>query len=754
MSKQNSTGNRSITDWFKPNPTIAAASQRSSELTPRNVPYSVTTRTDALNSQDHPSVKRQRLSSEGRWLSPSPPSSPSTLVASSAEAVDGAASALTDANVSFASIRSNTSSKRITVSNGEEVVRGSDTETDDDLEDLDAILNKGRLKPKPLTTTSHSNESTVPANVVPRPQEKKRIHKFNLGALVEEKRRQTAMEVRIAEAQANLHEAGVSEDAVRGTKDMTPKKETIKAVLAESNDAEDGSKARRVMDALQRTEAFEREDVWHFFEDRPPQNKPRNPFPKISHPNAMLQMILNDPQRRQQAFASGFIQRIAEKIPLPEELLSWLMIEVCRESRDVLVFAYIETLSQAARPSSALLSEESLKRCFQALGVRSEALDFQRPVQHTRELKKKQSSVAGSNIVFFVHLLQKLCVRLPLPSKDLAAHFLIRSSFDQSILSCSQARFHIERCFRDLLDAFAEGPELDEAFSRILNSTFESVQAPSLRQQLLAALPASSFRAHHFRRLLAVAFALDKRKFLKSSLHNPALTARMLLLFEASSPLRVTSSTDYSELRARLSMLDVAIDVGFSDFAFLDQETGGDSSDRRQVEKKFNQGIDRLANAVRDLTARIVDAGAAHMSRTEAKILAERVAQRLEFGVRTRERPPKDWFCEIDRMNKMAFMKGWMGKNEETAPEAGVPQANEDRTKVEASVPPKPDDDGPKEPSDPKNDLSNQKRNVLDVQALEEPPQGTFPAHQMAIRSTTAVAAAKKRKNRMLVVRF
>jgi hypothetical protein len=302
-------------------------------------------------------------------------------------------------DTSFASTRS-TSSKRITVASGQEVVRGSDTETDEDLEDLDAILNKNRPTPQPANSASNSSATSAAAgagrlsgpksaNVVPKERERKR-YKFNLSTLLEETKRQTAMEVRIAEAQANLHESSTKATAFQGS----PKKDVIKAVLIETKNSEDGGKARRVMDALERTEAFERDDVWHFFE---PQSEklPQNPFPRISHANPMLQTTLNDPQRRRQAFASGFIQRIAQKVPLPDELLVWMLAEVCRETKDVLLSAYIETLHHAVSSTSSCLSPEKLLLCFRALGTKPEALDFQGLTQHTRQ---------ASNVCFFFFL--------------------------------------------------------------------------------------------------------------------------------------------------------------------------------------------------------------------------------------------------------------------------------------------------------------------------------------------------------------
>lgn len=320
-----------------------------------------------------PPTKRARIESGEKPPSPSPTPSPATLVASSAEQSDAFKAPISDPNASFASMRS-TSSKRIITSSGQQLVMGSDSDTDEDLEDLDTLLNRSKSKPKPAGTDLFGDFRS--SNVIPKKQEQKK-YTFNLSRLVEEQRQQTAMEVRIGEAQANLHEA--SKEAAAAS--ASPNKDTIQAVLTENTNTEDGGRARRVMEALERTDAFERHDVWHFFEEQP-LKLPRNPFPRISHSNAMLKATLNDPERRRQSFASGFLQRIAGTIPLPDELLSWLMLEVCRESKDVLLSAYMETLFQAADSTSSCLSSESLLHCFRTLGARSEALDARSPIRH------------------------------------------------------------------------------------------------------------------------------------------------------------------------------------------------------------------------------------------------------------------------------------------------------------------------------------------------------------------------------------
>jgi hypothetical protein len=729
MSKKPSIGNRSLTDWFKPKGTASQPSERSAQTfdtAPQKRISSPQKTVPALERSEPPS-KRPRIDSEGKWPLASPTPSPATLI-ESAEQPQPSKQPLTDINASFSSMQS-TGSKRLITSSGQQVVRGSDTETDEDLEDLDTILNKSKPKPKPASSASNS----LPAVPVLKKQPQKN-YAFSLSRLVEEKRRQTAMEVRIAEAQANSHEASIEATAWHGS----PKKEAIKAVLMESNNTEDPGKARRVMDALARTDAFERNDVWHFFESLP-RTRPSNPFPRISHSNGMLQMTLNDPERRRQAFTSGYIQRIAEKMPLPDELLTWLMAEVCRETKDVLLSAYIETLQHALSSTSSCLSPENLMIRFRALGVKPDAMDFESPIRHNRETTNARAKSISSNISALFDLLSRICEQLPLASKDLVVHFLVRACFDQTVLADASLRLRIETCLTNLLHAYDDDDEFPQALTRLTKAIFNSVSPATLRQQILSALPKSTFKTHQFRRRLALAFALDKARHLDADLYNPALTARMLLLFEKGSALRITSETDYVELRARLGMLDVALDAGFTDFAFLVDED-------KQAEKQFNENIDRLTNAVRDMTARIVDAGAAHMSRTEAKVMAERLAQRLEFAVRTKEKPPKDWFGEHER----TAMKKWVIKKE------GVLDKKDDLALVETDTP-EVNSEQPSSEEDKFNANATQPNPPEGGTAPKQVERTTTPStdeKKMVIRSSTVTPIAKKGKNRMMMMKF
>jgi hypothetical protein len=340
-----------------------------------------------------------------------------------------------------------------------------------------------------------------------------------------------------------------------------------------------------------------------------------------------------------------------------------------------------------------------------------------------------------------------ICHKLPPPSKEMVGHFLVRAVFDQSVLSDASVHERVESCFSTLLDIYSETDNVSWFTGVIAGLIYNAIDSPTLRLQLVNALPAATPNTHLFRRKLALAFILDKERHLNAELTNPALTARMLLLFQKGGTLRPTATTDYQDLRARLSLLDIALDIGFSDFDFLETRD-------KAAEKQFNESIDRLAATVRETAARIIDAGAAHMARTEAKVVAERLVQRLEFAVRTREKPVKDWFGEVEREGKKEFMKGWVNgaKKEELAEETqAVGGATGDEKEVNKHGPP------PRQ-----KPLKVLGHSTNESHSVEEPAESipavkslvATPQKTMAIRGGSASPAVKDKRKPIVMMKW
>ena len=93
---------------------------------------------------------------------------------------------------------------------------------------------------------------------------------------------------------------------------------------------------------------------------------------------------------------------------------------------------------------------------------------------------------------------------------------------------------------------------------------------------------------------------------------------------------KINKDTDYPELAATISILNIAIDNGLSvryDVTDLESEVN------------FNREVDLLAFGIKQIWGSINDAGAAFMSRSYAKEMMEGLRMRLELTIRTKQKP-------------------------------------------------------------------------------------------------------------------
>ena len=144
-------------------------------------------------------------------------------------------------------------------------------------------------------------------------------------------------------------------------------------------------------------------------------------------------------------------------------------------------------------------------------------------------------------------------------------------------------------------------------------------------------MPVMTTRVHLFRRRLALSFFFLDDAYLAAS--SP-LRIRQVTDQLRTARFHVNNDTDYSELAAAMSILDIGLDDGRS---------SGELTDRAQ-EDAFNDDVDELAKKVKSMFSTIVDSGASHMTRTEAKEVLERMHYRLVYAVRTKQRPRKQLF--------------------------------------------------------------------------------------------------------------
>ena len=157
----------------------------------------------------------------------------------------------------------------------------------------------------------------------------------------------------------------------------------------------------------------------------------------------------------------------------------------------------------------------------------------------------------------------------------------------------------------------------------------------SFQIRLLEQLPAHSPRTHLFRSNLAATCFLDDVSSIRKPSDGP-MDLRHLTRRLQKMDVGGRRDTDYVELSATVSILDVALDVCIP-------PTFDDGPGRKQ-ESTFDQKVDELTYLIKSMFSRIPDTGAGHMTRTEAKEVLNRVHFRIAYGVRTRPKPKKNLF--------------------------------------------------------------------------------------------------------------
>lgn len=169
------------------------------------------------------------------------------------------------------------------------------------------------------------------------------------------------------------------------------------------------------------------------------------------------------------------------------------------------------------------------------------------------------------------------------------------------------------------------------------------------------------------RRRLAVAFFLGDLSLAREH-PDHGLVIRDIIERLKHDDFRVHLRADYVELRARMQLLDIAVDDGSYSPPEEDDDVG--------AEKDFNAKVDDLTKRLRVMWSRINDAGALYLSRTEAKSAIDAAQNRLAYSIRTRPPPKQDIFDEGEprpagvSQKQKDFMSNYL-KKMNTAKETG-----------------------------------------------------------------------------------
>ena len=181
-------------------------------------------------------------------------------------------------------------------------------------------------------------------------------------------------------------------------------------------------------------------------------------------------------------------------------------------------------------------------------------------------------------------------------------------------------------------------------------TAFNSITDTTLRLRLLQNVLASSHRLLLLRRRLALACFFQDIRYSRQQTDDTLDLKRITRHLEGPHFI-ISNATNYGELAARIGLLSIAIDC--SDPSSTPCTT--------EEEKVFNRDIDVLSSKIKSMFADIVDTGASHMGRTEAKEVLEAFQYRLSYGIRTKV-PPKKCMFGDSTFESAAMMETFVEK--------------------------------------------------------------------------------------------
>ena len=165
-------------------------------------------------------------------------------------------------------------------------------------------------------------------------------------------------------------------------------------------------------------------------------------------------------------------------------------------------------------------------------------------------------------------------------------------------------------------------------------------------------IPSTSPRAHDLKRRLAMSFLFNDPSYSMQHSHN-LMDLNLFIERLEDRSFDATPQTDYRELAALTSLLDIALDDARS--------TGLDLSDKK-IAEQFDDKVDTLATSIKGIIQSIGTPGAAFISKIEAKENLLLVSQRIGDTVRSRPKPKRSVFVTDEKRQER--MDSWVVKKE------------------------------------------------------------------------------------------
>ncbi|KAF2446967.1 hypothetical protein P171DRAFT_242498 [Karstenula rhodostoma CBS 690.94] len=560
-----------------------------------------------------------------------------------------------------------TNASKRTFSGGIPVVLNSDSDTDS-LTDLEDLLDYQPAKPKAVTRAATVWTRKDPkALALPQPPKRKNDDQA-FKRLVQAARRNAQMEREIAEAQAELDRPLRQEPTRRGL-------EISEKMVADAVHGEDDpDKAKRLYLAMQRTNAFQVDCAFHFFNQEP--DGLEKPFP-IESINPQITPTFQDESSRNQAFLTGFARLLFSR-ELPEELADWMIDEVCIGASEALGKIYLEILSTNQLHLRKLLDVARLEEIFNKLGAVKQYTTSDSEVAVSYGSDPGKHDMLPPALVNVCKLLQLPGSLLRAEARRRALKILFVICMDNGVQRVSAVLHAVQDAIESLICPIPSTGEIASILDDIISHLLVRVRHPILQRNLVTALPTRYPLTASIQRHLALSFLLHPTKITHPLTSHETLNSIHDHL-EKSPTFRVKKNTDYTILAAHFMLLDIAIGPGPLTVPFqlitspsASQESQGQSpveppKPTSDEVKAFNREVDALAQQIRLIGNRINVAGAiTDLSRLTASDACDRLCVRLEHVVRIGGRKMNRVFGgeEDNQDNKATFAKFFAKKKQ------------------------------------------------------------------------------------------
>ncbi|RVX71538.1 hypothetical protein B0A52_05110 [Exophiala mesophila] len=516
---------------------------------------------------------------------------------------------------------------------------------------------------------------------------KQQAHKFDLHGILDDHFGDEDNDKTLKKAQDHYHESTRPKDH-RYAAEMDRE---LLATVAHNGDDDDHVK--RLMDAVQRTEALNTERVFSFFgnsglSDWSNKVPDQMDFPHHAISNGLRSKHEEDALST--SFISGYLAELASTGKLAHDVLIWTFYAVATEPRVDLRYAYISCLSNGSSSwTRNNLKPSDVHDIFKTLGADSASLDDSDTIIPRHRLLKEPARRDPKYLLAVLDMFRGICQDMDFLVLSHLTSIICRLCLDQEMMSDMRISTGVEGLLEHLLSL--PDPDMrSHVMERVLDDIGQHLKSPLLQAQLLDHILPTSSSTIKIRILLARTFLLGPLAITLSKLSPIDLSLDPLTehittseSFETSRS-KTSDPVDYTALKALTHILDIAISDGGRPSTF---ETRAD-------EVSFNRSVDHLADAVRTKYISIQDTGASHMSRTEAKDLLRSLHWRLLYSVRSEIRLKKGvfdgnagkngGFRDGDEVRSEERSRGFMKGFLEKVKAKGITNQGDDKVKIEA----------------------------------------------------------------------